>query len=112
MLSSLTEDSKIQMLYDDTDPLQSKVEAVASKIYRATGVDFTATAARDLRRYEEAGFGHLPVCIAKTQYSLTVDPKQRGSLPDEHRLPVREVRLCAGAGFIVCLLYTSPSPRD
>ena len=116
VLSSLTEDSKIQMLYDDTDPLQTKVEAVASKIYRATGVDFTATAARDLRRYEEAGFGHLPVCIAKTQYSLTVDPKQRGSLPDEHRLPVREVRLCAGAGFIVVVcgdIMTMPGlPRN
>ena len=103
VLEALGEETHIQMMYDDELSLQEKVEAVATNIYHASGVDFTATAARDLRLFEEAGFGFLPVCIAKTQYSLTVDPKQTGVLPEEHRLPVREVRLCAGAGFIVII---------
>ena len=103
VLEALGEDTHIQMMYDDELSLQEKVEAVATNIYHASGIDFTATAARDLQLFEEAGFGFLPVCIAKTQYSLTVDPKQTGVLPEEHRLPVREVRLCAGAGFIVII---------
>ena len=103
VLEALGEETHIQMMYDDELSLQEKVEAVATNIYHASGIDFTATAARDLQLFEEAGFGFLPVCIAKTQYSLTVDPKQTGVLPEEHRLPVREVRLCAGAGFIVII---------
>ena len=103
VLEALSEETHIQMMYDDELSLQEKVEAVATNIYHASGIDFTATAARDLQLFEEAGFGFLPVCIAKTQYSLTVDPKQTGVLPEEHRLPVREVRLCAGAGFIVII---------
>ena len=116
VLETLQEDIKIQMMYDNDMSLIEKVEAVATNIYHAAGVDFTATAARDLKRFEEAGFGHLPVCIAKTQYSLSVDPKQIGMLPDEHRLPVREVRLCAGAGFVVIVcgdIMTMPGlPRS
>ena len=116
VIEALNGDTQIQMIYEDDLSLQAKVETVATKIYHASGVDFAATAARDLRRFEDAGFGHLPVCIAKTQYSLTVDPKKTGMLPDEHRLPVREVRLCAGAGFIVIIcgdIMTMPGlPRS
>ena len=116
MLEVLREEANIQMIYDDELSLEAKIEAIAINIYHAGGVDFTATATRDLKRFEEAGFGHLPVCIAKTQYSLTVDPKQTGILPEEHRLPVREVRLCAGAGFIVIIcgdIMTMPGlPRS
>jgi len=116
VLKVLAEETHIQMVYDDNLPLQEKIEAVATNIYHASGVDFTAAAARDLKYFEEAGFGHLPVCIAKTQYSFTVDPKQSGILPEEHRLPVREVRLCAGAGFIVIIcgdIMTMPGlPRS
>ncbi len=116
VVKALQEDTEIEMIYEDTQPLHTKVEAIAKRIYRASGVDFTASAARDLQRFEEAGFGHLPVCIAKTQYSLTVDPKQTGALPEQHRLPVREVRLCAGAGFVVIIcgdIMTMPGlPRS
>ena len=116
VIEALNGDTQIQMIYEDDLSLQAKVETVATKIYHASGVDFAAAAARDLRRFEDAGFGHLPVCIAKTQYSLTVDPKKTGMLPDEHRLPVREVRLCAGAGFIVIIcgdIMTMPGlPRS
>ena len=116
VLETLGEETHIQMMYDDELSLQEKVEAVATNIYHASGIDFTATAARDLQLFEAAGFGFLPVCIAKTQYSLTVDPKQTGMLPEEHRLPVREVRLCAGAGFIVIIcgdVMTMPGlPRN
>lgn len=116
VLEELREDTDIRMMYDNELSLSEKVEAVATNIYHAAGVDFTAAAARDLQRFEEAGFGHLPVCIAKTQYSLSVDQKQVGMLPEEHRLPVREVRLCAGAGFVVIVcgdIMTMPGlPRS
>ncbi len=104
VVDSLNEDeTDVQMLYDDELSLEEKVETIAHEIYHAEGVDFSTEAKRDLKRFTEAGFGHLPVCIAKTQYSLSVDAKHIGMLPEDHRLPVREVRLCAGAGFVVVI---------
>ena len=71
-------------------------------MYGGDGVDFTPAAERELSRLEKLGFGHLPVCMAKTQYSLSDDPKKLGS-PKKFRITVRNIRLSAGAGFVVAL---------
>jgi formate--tetrahydrofolate ligase len=84
------------------DPPEQKLEAVARRVHGAAGVELSPSARRDLRRLSREGYGNLPVCIAKTQYSLSTDPKLRGA-PRGHVLPVREVRLAAGAGFIVAV---------
>ena len=101
LVEQLAESSaEVQMLYDDEDSLIEKIETIATTIYGASGVELFPEAKRQLAEFEALGFGHLPVCIAKTQYSFTADPKQTGEL-SEHTLPVREARLAAGAGFIV-----------
>jgi formate--tetrahydrofolate ligase len=87
------------MLYDDAATLRQKIEAVATEIYGADGVDYTAVAARQLDTYEQAGFGSFPVCIAKTHLSISSDPTRRGA-PRGWRLPVREARANVGAGFV------------
>ncbi|MEK6721311.1 MAG: formate--tetrahydrofolate ligase [Chloroflexota bacterium] len=92
-----------QLLYPDDAPLVDKIEAVATKIYGADGVDLSPAAAKALKLYEEMGFGHLPVCMAKTQYSLSHDASLKGR-PTGFRLPIREVRLSAGAGFVTPLV--------
>ncbi len=92
-----------QLLYPDDAPLADKIEAVATKIYGADGVDLSPAAAKALKLYEEMGFGHLPVCMAKTQYSLSHDASLKGR-PTGFRLPIREVRLSAGAGFVTPLV--------
>ncbi|MEE4012530.1 formate--tetrahydrofolate ligase [Roseibium sp. FZY0029] len=89
-------------LYDDSLSLFEKIETVAKRIYRADEVLADKSVRDQLRRWEADGFGHLPVCMAKTQYSFTTDPQLRGA-PTGHSLPVREVRLSAGAGFIVVI---------
>ena len=89
-------------LYPDTIPLADKIRSIAQQIYRARDIALPADVAKRLARFEELGFGHLPVCIAKTQYSFTADPTKLGA-PVDHVLPVREVRLSAGAGFIVAV---------
>ncbi|MGQ3674952.1 formate--tetrahydrofolate ligase [Xanthobacter sp. TB0139] len=94
--------SAFHTLYADELPLTQKIETIAREIYHAGQVDFSATALTKLRDYEAEGFGHLPVCIAKTQYSFSADPKVRNA-PSGHVLPVRDVRLSAGAGFVVAL---------
>ena len=89
-------------LYADALPLAEKVTTVAREIYRADAVSFPDSVRRRLAGFEQAGFGRFPVCIAKTQYSFTADPDRLGA-PDGHVLPVREVRLAAGAGFVVAI---------
>ncbi len=89
-------------LYPDTIPLADKIRSIAQQIYRARDIAMPADVAKRLARFEELGFGHLPVCIAKTQYSFSADPTKLGA-PVDHVLPVREVRLSAGAGFIVAV---------
>jgi formate--tetrahydrofolate ligase len=83
-------------------PLTQKIEAVATRIYGADGIDVLPAAKKQLAQYEAMGFGHLPICMAKTQYSLSHDPKLLGR-PTGFRVPIREVRLAAGAGFITPL---------
>lgn len=89
-------------LYPDELPLTDKIEAVAKRIYRADGVDFAPRALERLARFTQAGFGHLPVCMAKTQYSFSADPARRNA-PTGFRIPVADARLSAGAGFVVAL---------
>ncbi|HUF57054.1 MAG TPA: formate--tetrahydrofolate ligase [Thermohalobaculum sp.] len=87
-------------LYPDEMGLFQKIETVAKRIYRADSVLADSKVRNQLKEWEEQGYGHLPVCMAKTQYSFTTDPSRRGA-PSGHDLPVREVRLSAGAGFVV-----------
>lgn len=89
-------------LYQSNIPLKDKVESVATNVYRAQGVEYSSAAETELKDLQSRGFGDLPVCIAKTQYSFTADPKRLGA-PDDHVLPVREVRLSAGAEFVVVI---------
>ncbi|WP_417486668.1 formate--tetrahydrofolate ligase [Maricaulis sp.] len=94
--------SRFAPLYPDDMPLVDKIETVAKSIYRAGSVVFERSARLQLERWQEAGYGHLPVCMAKTQYSFSADPALTGA-PEGHELPVREVRLSAGAGFVVAV---------
>jgi formate--tetrahydrofolate ligase len=89
-------------LYPDETPLADKITAVATRIYRADRVVFSEAARARLDAWQAAGFGDLPVCLAKTQYSFTTDPVRLGA-PVGHELKVREVRLSAGAGFVVAI---------
>ena len=89
-------------IYPDEMGLFAKIETIAKKIYRAADVQADKSVRDQLKSWEEMGYGHLPICIAKTQYSFTTDPNARGA-PTGFTLPVREVRLSAGAGFIVAI---------
>lgn len=88
--------------YDDDTLLADKIRAIASRIYRAGEVEIVPSALRQLKEFEDLGYGHLPVCIAKTQFSFSADPSKIGA-PTGHSLFVREVRLSAGAGFVVAM---------
>ncbi|WP_297737463.1 formate--tetrahydrofolate ligase [uncultured Maricaulis sp.] len=94
--------SRFAPLYGDDLSLVDKIETIARTIYRAGAVTFERSARLQLERWQEAGYGHLPVCMAKTQYSFSADPALIGA-PEGHELPVREVRLSAGAGFVVAV---------
>jgi formate--tetrahydrofolate ligase len=89
-------------VYDDDDPLWQKIEKIARKVYRASEVTADSKVRARIRKLQDDGYGHYPVCVAKTQYSFSTDPKLRGA-PEGHVLNIREVRLAAGAGFIVMI---------
>jgi formate--tetrahydrofolate ligase len=93
------EPSQFQFLYPDSASLREKIEIVATQVYGAAQVDYSPLAAKQLDTYERAGFGRLPVCIAKTHLSISSDPALKGA-PTGWTLPVREVRASAGAGFV------------
>ncbi len=107
--------SQFAPLYADDMPLFEKIETIAQRIYRADEVLADQKIRDQLRQWEEAGYGKLPICMAKTQYSFSTDPNLRGA-PTGHSVPVREVRLSAGAGFIVVItgaIMTMPGlPRE
>jgi len=107
--------SQFSPLYADEMPLFEKIETVAKRIYRADEVLADKKIRDQLRQWESAGYGNLPVCMAKTQYSFSTDQNLRGA-PTGHSVPVREVRLSAGAGFIVVIcgeIMTMPGlPRQ
>jgi formate--tetrahydrofolate ligase len=89
-------------LYPDDMKLAAKIETVATEIYRAGSVAIPETMRKQLQQWEEMGYGHIPVCMAKTQYSFSTDPAAMGA-PVGHEIAVREVRLSAGAGFVVAI---------
>ena len=93
------EPSSFKVLYEDDLSLKDKIATVATTVYGADDVEYSATANRQLNTYESAGFGHLPVCIAKTHLSISSDPSLKGA-PTGWTLPVREVRASVGAGFV------------
>ena len=92
----------LEFTYEAADSLRTKIEALATKVYGASGVEFSAVAARDLARFEALGFGDLPVLIAKTHLSTTATPADKGA-PSGWVLPIREARLAAGAGYVYVL---------
>lgn len=94
--------SNFAPIYPDDMSLRDKINAVATKIYGADGVEYTAAAAKQLDKITELGFGRLPVCMAKTQYSLSDDPKKLGR-PENFNINVRDVYVSAGAGFVVAI---------
>jgi formate--tetrahydrofolate ligase len=91
-----------RLLYPDEMPLRDKIKTIAQKIYRARDIACESAAESRLAELQKAGFGHFPVCIAKTQYSFSTDPNAKGA-PTDHVLGVREVRLSAGAEFVVAI---------
>ncbi len=108
-------DVKFAPLYPDEMPLRDKVKTIATEIYRASDIACDASIEARFKELQTAGYGHLPVCMAKTQYSFSTDPDLLGA-PSGHTVPIREVRLAAGAGFIVVIcgeIMTMPGlPRS
>jgi formate--tetrahydrofolate ligase len=94
--------SKFQVLYPDEMPLRDKIKTIAQKIYRAKDIACDAAVESRLAELQKNGFGHFPVCMAKTQYSFSADANAKGA-PVDHILPIREIRLSAGAEFVVAI---------
>jgi len=92
-------EENFRFLYELDLPIREKIECISKEIYGADGVEFSETALKQMEQYTEAGFGKLPICIAKTQYSFSCDPAAKG-VPTGFVITVREVRSCAGAGFL------------
>ncbi|HZK42601.1 MAG TPA: formate--tetrahydrofolate ligase, partial [Clostridia bacterium] len=101
-LCDLPDKGDLGFVYGEDTSISQKIEAIAKRVYRADGVDFIGPAVRQLKQLEANGFGHLPVCIAKTQYSFADDPSLIG-VPKDFRITVRNLKASAGAGFIVAL---------
>ena len=101
-LCKKSDKDKFKYLYSDKTPILEKIEKIAKEIYKAKGVEVDDTAKKKIKKIEQAGFGKFPVCIAKTQYSFSTDPKLKGA-PSGHILSVREVRLSSGAEFLVVI---------
>src|SRR3569833_345749 len=99
-----------KFVYPDSAPLWDKIRTVATRIYHAADISADDKVRAQIEKFQQAGYGHYPVCIAKTQYSFSTDPKLRGA-PSGHRLNIREVRLSAGAEFVVAIcgdIFTMP----
>jgi formate--tetrahydrofolate ligase len=95
-------EAKFAPIYPDEMSLADKINTIATKIYRADAAVMDNKILKQLSDWEDQGYGKLPVCMAKTQYSFTTDPEMRGA-PTGFTIPVREVRLSAGAGFVVAI---------
>ena len=96
------EENNFQFCYEDNLSIEEKINSIATKIYGADGVEFTPQAKKELDKLESLGFGHMPICMAKTQYSLTDDATKLGR-PSGFKITVRQLNVSAGAGFIVAL---------
>ena len=94
--------NNFKFLYSEKESLWKKIETIAKEIYKANKITADEKVKEDLKKFEKNGYGKLPVCIAKTQYSFSVDPKLKGA-PSDHEIPIREVRLSSGAEFIVVI---------
>ena len=94
--------ANFKYLYEDETPILKKVETIAKEIYGASGIEFDDKIKEQVNVIDKSGFGKFPVCIAKTQYSFSTDPKSKGA-PSGHTLPIREIRLSSGAGFVVVI---------
>ncbi|HBQ26552.1 MAG TPA: formate--tetrahydrofolate ligase [Syntrophomonas sp.] len=105
VIAATEKPSEFKFLYELNKPLRDKIETVCKEIYGADGVSYTPEASRLLQKFEDLGYGNLPVCMAKTQYSLSDDPDKKGR-PRNFNVTIREVRLSAGAGFVVALTGT------
>lgn len=103
VVEAAEEPSEFRFLYELDQPLKAKMEKIATTIYGADGIEYSALANRQIRQYEQSGFGNLPICMAKTHLSLSHDPKLKGA-PSGFTVPVREVRASVGAGFVYPLL--------
>ncbi len=99
-ICELSDPNKFKFMYEDNISLEEKIRSVAQKIYRADNIVIDKSVSDQLKGFEENGYGKLPICIAKTQYSFSTNPSLRGA-PNGFNVPIREVRLSAGAGFIV-----------
>lgn len=97
------QDSNFQFLYDLNDSISNKIEKICREIYHANEISYSNEAISDLKKIEKLGFGNLPICIAKTQYSFSDDPKRLGN-PTNYKITVQRLEIKSGAGFIVCFL--------
>jgi formate--tetrahydrofolate ligase len=91
---------KATFVYDESLPLWDKMKAIATKIYGAADISADSKVRAQIKQLQESGYGHYPVCVAKTQYSFSTDPSLKGA-PSGHMVNIREVRLAAGAEFVV-----------
>jgi len=96
------EPNSFKFVYDDNDSLWDKMKAIATKIYGASDITADSKVRTQIKKYQDSGYGHYPICVAKTQYSFSTDPQLRGA-PSGHVVNIREVRLAAGAEFIVMI---------
>jgi len=96
------EESKFKFLYDEKAPIKEKIETIATEIYGADGVDYSDTALAQIKKYEKQGYAEIPVCMAKTQSSISDNPNLKGR-PSGFRISVKEINLSAGAGFLVVM---------
>jgi formyltetrahydrofolate synthetase len=92
--------SKVKYLYDLDTPVKDKIEILAREVYRASKVEYTADAEKKIKAYSEMGYSHLPICMAKTQYSLSHNPLWKNIPPEGYTFPIQDIRLSAGAGFL------------
>jgi formyltetrahydrofolate synthetase len=103
VVAAAEQPNKFDFIYKDDEPIADKINKVAVNMYGADGVDISADARRQIKQYEDWGLSHLPVCIAKTNFSLSADANKKGR-PTNFRVNVREVRPAAGAGFLIAYL--------
>ena len=96
------QEEKFHYIYETEDTIQTKIEKVATKVYGAKGVEYSETALAEIKKIEELGYGDFPVCIAKTLYSFSDDPKNL-ECKDEYNIRIRDINLKTGAGFVVAL---------
>ncbi|MEJ5186997.1 MAG: formate--tetrahydrofolate ligase, partial [Candidatus Geothermincolales bacterium] len=99
VVAACNKPSNFRFLYDLNLPIKQKIETIATKIYGADGVDYSAEAERKIELFTKLGYDKLPICMAKTQYSLSHDPNLKGA-PKGFRLPIRDIRASVGAGFL------------